>query len=73
MKKFYAVQYGPYVNIQDGPFYGDNNILDCEEMGEEIAVANGQLIARLLNEHYQKEGEAMAREEIRKKIQGRER
>lgn len=41
--KIHAVEYAGFINMQDGEFYGDKNILDYEHVGEEVAIANGKL------------------------------
>lgn len=49
---FHAVQYANYFNIQPSPFYGDNNILDAEDVGEDQAEMYAELLAKLLTEHF---------------------
>lgn len=50
--KFYAVEYAGFWNIQTDPNYGEENILDVEEVGEKEAEQYANLIAKLLNEYY---------------------
>lgn len=47
-KEWFAVNFGGYINIQDGPLYEDNNILDQDKVGDDIAEANAQLIIHAL-------------------------
>ena len=54
-KEFHAVEYSGFFNIQTTPFYDDaDNILDAESVGYENAKGYAKLIAKLLNEHFNK-------------------
>jgi len=41
--KWHLVEYAGYFNIQSGMYYGDDNILDRDAVGSEIAEANAKL------------------------------
>lgn len=43
---WYVLEYGGFVNIQDGAFYEDNSLLDFEEIGEREAMFNGLLMSK---------------------------
>lgn len=47
--KYHAVEYSGYWYIQESPFYGEKNLLDAEDVGEEEAEKNAKQIADLLN------------------------
>lgn len=47
--KYFAVEYAGFWHIQSGPYYGDTDILDAEQVGEDEAEKNAMLIAELLN------------------------
>lgn len=47
-KEWFAVNFGGYINIQDGPKYADTNILDQEKVGDDVSEANAQLIIHAL-------------------------
>jgi len=42
-EKVYAVEYAGFIFIQVGKKYGDRNLLDFEQVGEEQATANAAL------------------------------
>ena len=42
---WYPVEYAGYWRIQDGPMYGDIDLLDAEQVGEKEAEINAKLIA----------------------------
>jgi hypothetical protein len=42
---WYAVDYAGFINIQDKDDYFAHNLLDCKDIGEETAKANGELMA----------------------------
>ena len=43
--EWHAVEYAGTYMIQDGEYYDDNNILDCDVFPKEVVDANAQLIA----------------------------
>lgn len=45
-EKWYSVEFAGFINIQDGEFYEDKNILDFEDVGSDIAKANALLISK---------------------------
>jgi len=49
--QYFAVEYSWFWNIQSGPYYGDENILDAEVVGAEQAEINAKLIVELLNKN----------------------
>jgi hypothetical protein len=51
-KRIHPVAYCNFWTIQSGPYYGDKDILNAEDVGEEEAEKNANLIANLLNEYY---------------------
>lgn len=52
-KKLYVVEYAGFYNIQDGPYYGDLNVLDAEAVGSDVrALANATDIVDAYNERY---------------------
>ncbi len=44
-KPWHFVEYPGFLEIQDGESYSDNNILDVDKVGRQIAEANANLIA----------------------------
>lgn len=47
-KEWFAVNFGGYILIQDGPKYSDKSILDQEKVSEQVADANAQLMIHAL-------------------------
>jgi hypothetical protein len=40
-----AIQYANFFNIQTESFYGEKDLLNAEDVGEEVAKANSKLMA----------------------------
>ncbi len=47
--KYYAVNYSGFWVIQLEDYYGGNNILNAEDVGEKQAEKNAEMIVDLLN------------------------
>lgn len=49
----FAVNYAGHISMQTGPYYGDPDILDAKDVGEDIAEANGEFIRIAYNHHHE--------------------
>src|SRR5689334_21569093 len=51
-KKYFPVEFAGYWQIKTAPFYDSGeDILNAEDVGEEAAQKNAELISNLLNNH----------------------